>query len=223
VYDDHAFKLQYQELREQYTGSPIVPRNLLDVKLINNLINKMDNGKAAGLDDLTSEHLKFSHPIVVCILSKLFISFIINGHIPVTFDESYTVPIPKCEGRLHSLSNDDFRGITISCVISKLFEMAIIDIYSSYFVTSDNKFRFKKNLGCRDAIYAVRNVIEHFVSNGSTVNVCALDYIKLMERKLPTQIFTVLESWLNTCITCIRSCWRETRSSSVTTSVCNFY
>jgi len=46
-----------------------------------------------------------------------------------------------------------------------------MDRYSSYFVTSDNQFGFKKNLGCRDAIYAVRNVREHFVSNGSTVNV----------------------------------------------------
>jgi len=59
------FKLPYQELREQYTGYPIVPWNLFDVELINNLMNKMDNRKAAGLDDLTSEHLKFSHPIVV--------------------------------------------------------------------------------------------------------------------------------------------------------------
>ena len=38
--------------------------------------------------------------------------------------------------------------------------MAIIDRYSSYFVTSDNQIEFKKNLGCRDAIYAVKNVIE---------------------------------------------------------------
>jgi len=66
-YND-AFKLQYQELREQYNGSSIIPRNLFDVELINNLINKMDTGKAAGFDDLTSEHLKFSPPIVVCIL-----------------------------------------------------------------------------------------------------------------------------------------------------------
>jgi len=87
--------------------------------------------------------------------------------------------------------------------------MAVIDRYSSYFVTSDNQFGFKKNLGCRDAIYA-----QHFVSHGSTVNVwqCALDlskaldrmhyyafYIELMERKLSTQLLTALESWLNTC------------------------
>jgi len=115
---------------------------IFDVELISNLINKMDNGKAAGLVDLTSEHLKFSHPIVVCILTKLFNLFIINGHILERFGESNTVPIPKCEGHLHSLSHDDFRGISINCVISKLFEMAIIDRYSNYFDTSDNQFGF---------------------------------------------------------------------------------
>jgi len=129
------------------------------------------------------------------------------------------VPIPRCDGRLKSLSRDDVRGNSVSCVIYKLFETAIIDIFSSkaYFVTSINQFWFKKNLCCRDAIYALRNVIEHFVSNGSTVNVCALYlskafdrvnhyvlYIKLMERKLPTQLLTVFESWLYTCTTCIR-------------------
>jgi len=45
----------------------------------------MDNGKTAEVDDLTSEHLKFSHPIFVCILTKLFNLFIINGHIPERF------------------------------------------------------------------------------------------------------------------------------------------
>jgi len=53
----------------------------------------MDNGKAAGLDDLTSEHLKFSHPIVVCLLAKLFNLFIVNGHILEGFGESYMVAI----------------------------------------------------------------------------------------------------------------------------------
>jgi len=63
--------------------------------------------------------------------------------------------------------------------------MAIIDRYSSYYVTSDNQFGFKKNLGCRDAIYAIRNVIELFVSKGSTVNVCAPDMSKAFDRKNP--------------------------------------
>jgi len=75
----------------------------------------MDNGEEAGLNDLTSKHQTFSLPIVVCILTKLFNLCIINGHIPESFRESYTVPISKCEGRSHSLLHD-FRRISICCI-----------------------------------------------------------------------------------------------------------
>jgi len=109
----------------------------------------------SGLDGLSCEHIKFSHPIVVFILSKLFNMFIKTGHIPVSFGASYTVPIPKCNVK-SCLSVDNFRGISISPVISKLFEMAVLDRYSDYFKTSDHQFGLKKHL----AIYNVRSVIE---------------------------------------------------------------
>jgi len=48
--------LQYNELREQYTGSTKIAGNLFDVELISSLINKMYYWKAAGLDDKASEH-----------------------------------------------------------------------------------------------------------------------------------------------------------------------
>ena len=207
-------KLEYMEIREQYCGSIVTQDCVFDIELVSTLICSMKNGKAAGLDELSCEHFKYCHPIVVCILTKLFNLFISSGHIPSSFCNSYTVPIPKCDGRTRALSLDDFRGISISPVVSKLFEMAILDRYSTYLTTSDCQFGFKKNVGCRDAIYCVRNVIESFVSNGSTVNACALDlskafdrmshyalFIKLMERKIPTQLLIIIENWFNASFT----------------------
>lgn len=77
---------------------------------------------------------------------------------------------------------NDFRGISISPILSKLFEMAIIDKFSSYFETSNNQFGFKKNIGCRKAIFDVRSVVDNFISNGSTVSVRALDLSKAFDR-----------------------------------------
>jgi hypothetical protein len=95
--------------------------------------------------------------------------------------------------------------------------MAVLDRYSYYLTTSDCQFGFKKNLSCREAIYCVRNVIETFVSNGSTVNICALDLSKafdrmchyslfseLMKREIPIQVLTILEKWFNESTTCIK-------------------
>jgi len=35
-----------------------------DIQMIYSAVSDMSNGKAAGLDGLTAEHLKYSHPIV---------------------------------------------------------------------------------------------------------------------------------------------------------------
>jgi len=68
----------------------------------------MANGKAAGLDQLSSEHLKYSHPTVVCILTKLFNLFLCYSHIPSSFGCSYTAPVPKRDSRKRALRVDDF-------------------------------------------------------------------------------------------------------------------
>jgi hypothetical protein len=177
----------------------------------------MTNGKAAGLDELSCEHIKFSHPLIVSILCGLFNLFLKYGHIPDCFGSSYTVPIPKCDVRSRSLTVNDFRGISISPVISKLFELAIIDRFMSYLATSDNQFGFKKHLSCSHVIYAVRNVIEHYVDNGSTVNMCSIDLskafdrmnhyallVKLMDRKIPSELLTLLEHWFLMARTCVK-------------------
>ena len=86
--------------------------------------------------------------------------------------------------RRRSLHVDDFRGISISPIIFKVFEHCIIDRFGDYFVTNDNQFGFKKQLSCSHAIYTLRCAVDAYVNSGSTVNICALDlyihtYIKL--------------------------------------------
>jgi len=104
------------DLRAQYCGSVLTDEQAFDAELLSRLINSLKRGKAAGLDELTCEHLQHSHPNVVSIVVKLFNLFVTTGHIPTTFGASYTVPIPKCDGRTKALSLDDFRGISISAV-----------------------------------------------------------------------------------------------------------
>ena len=217
---NEALKAQYNALRSQYCGSVLTDKHDFDVELLSRLINSLKRGKAAGLDELTCEHLQFSHPVVVSILVKLFNLFVSTGHVPTSFAASYIVPIPKCDGRTKALSVDDFRGISISPVISKLFEMAVLDRFSKFFETSDHQYGFKKHLGCREAIFTVRQVIESYISNGSTVNMCTLDlskafdrtnhyalFIKLMQRNLPMQLLAVIKLWFSVSVTCVN--WKD--------------
>ena len=72
----------------------------------------------------------------------------------------------------------------------------------------------KKSLDCSHAIYCVRNIVNHYVSHGSTVNLCALDitkafdrlnhdrlFINLMRRFILATLLNVLEKWLGICYT----------------------
>jgi hypothetical protein len=103
---------------------------------------------------------------------------------------------------------NQFRGITISPVISKVFEHCLLFIYKDHLVTSDRQFGFKKHTSCAQAIFVVRKVIEHYVNNGSTVNVCCLDvskafdkvnhfclFSKLMNINAPVELINILRNW----------------------------
>ena len=67
------------------------------------------------------------------------------------------------------------------------------------------------------AIYCVCNVVESFTSNGYTVYGCALDLpkafdrknhyallIKLIDRKLPNKVLSILDSWFSVSVTCVK-------------------
>ena len=214
----HSVDGLYNRILSRYIGSPINNSDLVTVELVSNCLYTMSNGKAPGLDNISCEHLKFSHPIVMVILCKLFnIFFLLQGYIPSSFGLSYTVPIPKCDGRTRTLSVDDFRGISISPVVSKLFELVIIDRFSRFFETSENQFGFKKHLSCRHAIYCVRNTVDYYIANGTTVNMCLIDLskafdkmnhhallIKLMERNMPLNLINIFALWFHSSRTSIK-------------------
>jgi len=148
------------------------------------------------------------------------------------------------------LTVDDFRGISISPVLCRVFEHCLFDRYCEYFVTSDSQFGFKRESSCAHAAYTLRSVVDYYVHYGITVNVCSLDlskafdkmshhglFIKLMERHIPTNILSLFTwswvQWFAVSVTSVKWCnnfqcslvcyARSTRWSIVTIFVCLLY
>jgi len=63
---------EYLSTRAGYQSRPYNDSYAFDAKLVENVIGKLKRGKAGGLDNLTCEHLRFSHTLLPCILAKLF-------------------------------------------------------------------------------------------------------------------------------------------------------
>jgi len=129
------------------------------------------------------------------------------------------MPILKSNCNVYgkTVTVDDFRCVSISPVISKVFEHCVLDRYDAFFGSSDNQFGFKKILGCASAVYLLRSVTDYYVSLGSTVNICAVDlskafddmhhhglFIKLMERNIPMNLLMLLEHWFAIGVTCVK-------------------
>ena len=153
---------------------------------------------------------------------------IMYSHVPPAFGLSYTVPIPKNSDYVFtkSLTTDDFRGVSISAIMSKILEKCILDRYDKFFETSEFQFGFKKGVGCSDALFGVKNVVDNFIQQGSTINLCALDvskafdkmshhglFLKLMDRMVPNALLHTLEDWFALCSTCVR--WGELYSNYI--------
>ena len=217
----------YEQMRAGYRGSVVESCYRFDAELVESVITELKRGKAAGLDGLTSEHLQHSHSLLPVVLAKLFNLMMQSGRVPPQFGQSYTVPIIKNNYNVYnkSVTVDDFRGISISPVVSKVFEHCILDRYEKFFITSDNQFGFKKKSGCTHALYTLRCAVSYYNKLGSTVNLCALDvskafdkmnhyglFIKLMYRRVPVNLLQILENWFMISFTCVK--WGSVLSRS---------
>ena len=82
-------------------------------------------------------------------------------------------------GDINSL--DNYRAITLSSIISKLFEMVVLDIFSDFLTTDSSQFCFKDKIGCADAIFTLKSVISYFTERGCSVFIASLHISKTFD------------------------------------------
>ena len=54
----------------------------IEIELVDSLLYKMSEGKAAGIDKLTCKHIQNSHPIVISTITKLFNLMLLHNYVP---------------------------------------------------------------------------------------------------------------------------------------------
>jgi len=117
-------------------------------------------------------YLFYSHPVLSVHLLCLFIL------IPDASGHSVVIPLLKNPDGNQFTSDNNYRAITVSPAISKLFEMAIMMALLDDKLDSDPvQFDFKRN-----ARLMGRTVVNRYVKDGFTVNTLALDLSKPFDR-----------------------------------------
>ena len=132
---------------------------------------------------------------------------LIHAYVPNDFRFGFMIPIVKDSQGSHSdISN--YRGITISPVISKVFEHVLKIVFSEHLVTSSHQFGFKKGSSTVHALHCLKETVNHYINNGSRVFCSFLDaskafdrlvhsglFLKMMERKVPLVFLEIIITW----------------------------
>ena len=103
-----------------------------------------------------------------------------HEHVPSDFSKSIIVSLVKDKSGDMCLSSN-FRPITLVPVISKVFEMFILNCYADHLANDDLQFGFKKSLGCANAIFTLRTTIVYFTGHGSSIYTTSLDISKAFD------------------------------------------
>ena len=158
----------------------------------------------------------YKRQVLVVHLSVLFNILLAYGVVPDAFGHGVIIPLIKnADG--DKTKSDNYCGITLSPVLSKLFESVLIDLFGSHLCSDRLQFGFKSKSSCSHAIFTLRTITDHYVRNGATVTVCALDISKafdrvdhfalmrlLTERQLPRNFISILLDWFRKCYASVR-------------------
>ena len=82
----------------------------LSVELIDLCLNKLKMGNAPGPDDMSTEHPRYAHPLLIMHLKCLFGVILKHSYVPEMFGSGVSIPLLKDKsGSVHDM--DNYRAI----------------------------------------------------------------------------------------------------------------
>ena len=182
----------------------------------------MNKGKSCDEEKISAEHFVFGPLCLFDRLQSLFNSMLLHAFVPNQFRFGTIIPLVK--DRLGDLGDmNNYRGITIAPIISKIFEHVLRIVFTDYLTTSDYQFGFKRKSSTSHAIYCLKETINYYTDNGSNVFCSFLDaskafdrlvhaglFLKLLERGVPLIFLDLIIYWYSDLQCRVR--WGDTLS-----------
>ena len=185
---------------------------------INRSIASLCSNKACGIDVPFAEHLFHASPEIHVLLSICFNALIVHGFLPNPLTDTVLVPIVKDKTKNISDNLGNYRPIALASVMSKVFEMSLRVKLESYLHSSDYQFGFKANHSTDLCIYTLKEVIDFYKSQYTSIYVCFMDASKafdrvnhwllfkikkLIDRGMPLIFVRILMEWYTTQKACV--------------------
>ena len=206
VHLDQLFKSEYSAACESHTncacsGYKITLDNVIDATF------SLKKGKCCDDAKINAEHFFFAPLSLFDRITALFQQMMLHGYVPHQFQSGTIVPIVKDrQGDCGDMNN--YRGITIAPILSKIFEHALKIVFQPFLTTSQYQFWFKKKSLTSHAIFCLKEAVDYYTSHGSNVYCSFLDaskafdrlvhaglFLKLLQRGIPLVFLNIIIHW----------------------------
>ena len=108
--------------------------------------------KAGGHDGIQNENVMYAGPDLAVNLCLLFNAMLHHAFVPDDYRFGIIKPLLKNKHSYQSKA-EMYKGITLTPVISKLFESVLLSLYGSFLYSDHLQFGFKANSSCNDAMF----------------------------------------------------------------------
>ena len=205
---------QYYELFNGVKSNPVVVDNVTfnnDVIVtpaeVHEAVWKLGDNKACGHDTITAEHMKWASKKLCPLVAMCFTGLLVHAVLPATLLSVVLVPVIKDKvGKLNS--SDNYRPIALASVMSKVLETVLLSRLERYIMSTDNQFGFKRKHGTDMCIYALKEILDKYNRQNSTMFLCFIDaskafdrinheklFLKLIKSGVPTVFVRILVHW----------------------------
>ena len=147
-------------------------------------IDKLKNGKAAGIDEITPELIKLASPKIINYITKLFNKIFNQSYFPKEWVTSIIVPIHKKGSKLVM---DHYRGISLLSLSSKIFTSILNNRLYNWLERNDKicpeQAGFRRSYSTTDHIFTLYSMINNclYGNKRGKLYVAFIDYRKAFD------------------------------------------
>ena len=199
--------MKYSEYKSNHSSDCNCNQYTVSLHTIIESVFSMKKGKSCDDEGIFAEHF-FNAPFSFYQrLHKLINAMLRHGSVPTQFRHGTIVPLVKDhQGNLGD--SDNYRGITMSPIMSKVMEHTLRILFSEFLATSKFQFGFKRNSSTINAVHCLKETVNYYCERGSNVFCSFLDaskafdrlvhaglYLKLLKRRMPLLFIEIIVNW----------------------------
>ena len=161
---------------------------------IKEIMKKLKNNKACGIDNVINEYLKNCSDNVVCLIVDLFNLVLKSGIVPTAWCIGIIQPLYKNKGSVNDPNN--YRGISLLSVIGKLFTSCLNHRLSLYVenvgLLGEEQAGFRPGYSTTDHIFVLNSLVQLYLQNNKRLYCCFIDYAKAFDTIDRTSLWSKL-------------------------------